>query len=102
MISVQGLIVLAIVAWYSLVIMKSTNNYYKDAYRKHLEQEAQKYHQGLAKEINIKKEQQVEAALKKGELIRDEEHCFEDDDVDVCSSNSKEALIYEKMYKNYP
>lgn len=133
MMSLQGLIVLGIVAWYSLVIMKSTNSYYKEAYKKHLEEEAFRYQQGLVKELHTKKEQKYQQGIdkdlnaKEGQINhgfntelkkvpvradltkemhlpekKEEEYCYEDIDSDVCFSNSKEALIYEKMYKNYP
>lgn len=101
MISLQGIIVLAIVVWYSLVIMRSTNNYYKEAYKKHLEQEYQNNQKGLSREISLTKEKQVQAVVRRQELYRDEENCYEDDDIDVCSSNSEEAFMYDKMYKKY-
>ncbi|XP_008484188.1 uncharacterized protein LOC103520868 [Diaphorina citri] len=107
MFSIQGLIVLVVVVWYSLIILKSTNSYYKEAYKKHLEDESRPYEPGkLTKEIgNVHKVDQSENKMihqeNKAELIR-EEYCQEDEEMDVCFLNSEESLVLEKMYKSYP
>lgn len=106
MFSIQGLIVLVVVVWYSLIILKSTNSYYKEAYKKHLEDESRPYEPGkLAKEIEVRKVDQSENKMihqeNKAELIG-EEYCQEDEEMDVCFLNSEESLVLEKMYKSYP
>uniref|UniRef100_A0A8D8SXG5 Uncharacterized protein n=1 Tax=Cacopsylla melanoneura TaxID=428564 RepID=A0A8D8SXG5_9HEMI len=108
MFSVQALIVLVIVTWYSLIIMKSTNSYYKEAYQKHLEEENKAYDKGQIKQMDAKCEDPGGDKAGSSEIkevdnkIEAELLCNEEEDVDVCYFDSKEALIYDKMYKRYP